>query len=178
MLEEFQRTRLQAVAASTRMALRTANTHIRISLYHPRAIIKYNKRFKQTRDRDDDVIDVVKFISVKGVKAIGNRLSPLPVTEVLLEAPNAEKEEATALERQSELADQISEAPDSTSEADSAADVEVEEDSAAESTEAQSQEAQSPEAKSPSVETQEGDKSPQNDLPDPPVSDDGQASLF
>ena len=73
---------------------------------------------------------MVKFISVKGVKAIGNRLSPLPVTEVLLEAPNAEKEEATALERQSELADQISEAPDSTSEADSAADVEVEEDSA------------------------------------------------
>ena len=36
------------------------------SLYHPRAIVKYNRRFKNTRDREDDVIDVKDFIAVKG----------------------------------------------------------------------------------------------------------------
>ena len=137
------------------------------SLYHPRAIIKYNKRFKQTRDRDDDVIDVVEFISVKGVKAIGNRLSPFPVTEVLLEVPNTQKEEATALERQSELVNQISELPASTSETD----IDSSENSVAVSE-------STPEVQSLNAENQEEDKSPQNDLPDPQVSDDGQASLF
>ena len=65
------------------------------SFYHPRAIIKFNKRFKNTRDREDEVIDVRGFIAVKGVKALGNKLNSLPVTDVLLEAPNVELEEST-----------------------------------------------------------------------------------
>ena len=68
------------------------------SLYHPQARIIYNKRFKQTRDREDDVIDVKGFIAVKGVKALGNKLSSLPVTDVVLEPANIELEEATAAE--------------------------------------------------------------------------------
>ena len=118
------------------------------SLYHPRAIIKYNRRFKNTRDREDDVIDVKDFIAVKGVKALGNKLSSLPVTEVVLDAPNQELEEATALE----IAASVEE---------TAVDV-VEE--AYESPQEQPQE-------QPQV------SEPSNDV-DPPVSEDGQASLF
>lgn len=118
------------------------------SLYHPRAIIKYNRRFKNTRDREDDVIDVRDFIAVKGVKALGNKLSSLPVTEVVLDAPNQELEEATALE----IAASVEE---------TAVDVVEEAD---ESPQEQPQE-------QPQV------SEPSNDV-DPPVSEDGQASLF
>jgi topoisomerase-4 subunit A len=68
------------------------------SLYHPQARVKFNKRFKHTRDKEDELIDVRGFISIKGVKASGNKLSSVPVTEVLLEAPNTEMEEATSSE--------------------------------------------------------------------------------
>ena len=114
------------------------------SLYHPRAIIKYNRRFKNTRDREDDVIDVRDFIAVKGVKALGNKLSSLPVTEVVLDAPNQELEEVTALE----IAASVEE---------TAVDVVEEAD------------------ESPQEQPQVSE--PSNDV-DPPVSEDGQASLF
>lgn len=131
---------------SSRMAFAT-------SLYHPQAIIKYNKRFKHTRDREDDVVDVKKFIAVKGVKAIGNKLSNLPLTDVLLASPNVELEEATALE--------ISEAR----KLDDALEVQSE--------------ISQPETEEKTVEeTAIIESKPEDDLPEPPVSDDGQASLF
>ena len=131
---------------SSRMAFAT-------SLYHPQAIIKYNKRFKHTRDREDDVVDVKKFIAVKGLKAIGNKLSNLPLTDVLLASPNVELEEATALE--------ISEAR----KLDDALEVQSE--------------ISQPETEEKTVEeTAIIESKPEDDLPEPPVSDDGQASLF
>ena len=51
------------------------------TLHHPHVRIRYNRRFKHTRDREDDVLDLRGFIAVKGVKAIRNKLSSLPVTE-------------------------------------------------------------------------------------------------
>jgi topoisomerase-4 subunit A len=68
------------------------------SLYHPQARIKYNRRFKHTRDKGDEIVDLRGFISLKGLKALGNRLSSLPVTEVLLEPANEDLENAVALE--------------------------------------------------------------------------------
>jgi topoisomerase-4 subunit A len=68
------------------------------SLYHPQARIKYNRRFKHTRDKGDEIVDLRGFISLKGLKALGNRLSSLPVTEVLLEQANEDLENAVALE--------------------------------------------------------------------------------
>jgi septal ring factor EnvC (AmiA/AmiB activator) len=62
--------------------------------------IRYNRRFKHTRDREDDVLDLRGFISVKGVKALGNKLSSLPVTEVSLEPPVEELENALEKELQ------------------------------------------------------------------------------
>ena len=46
------------------------------------------------------MIDLRGFIAVKGVKAIGNKLSALPVTEVSLEAPVEELEMALEKELQ------------------------------------------------------------------------------
>ena len=54
--------------------------------------IRFNRRFKETRDREDEIIDACGFIAVKGGRALGNKLSALPVTEVLLEAKNVDRE--------------------------------------------------------------------------------------
>jgi hypothetical protein len=62
--------------------------------------IRYNRRFKHTRDREDDILDLRGFISVKGVKALGNKLSSLPVTEVSLEPPVEELEQSHERELQ------------------------------------------------------------------------------
>lgn len=43
---------------------------------------------------EDELVDLSEFISVKGLKAIGNKLSAFPVTEVLLEPADEEKEKA------------------------------------------------------------------------------------
>lgn len=60
----------------------------------PLMSVRYNKKFKHTRDKEDDVMNVADFIAVKGVKAIGNKLSTLPVTEVVVADPDPEKEQA------------------------------------------------------------------------------------
>ncbi len=65
------------------------------TLYHPQVRIRYNRRYKETRDREDDVMDVSEFIAVKGMRALGNKLSVLPVTEVSLD-PAIESLEAAA----------------------------------------------------------------------------------
>ncbi|MEC8361464.1 MAG: hypothetical protein VX002_04115, partial [Bacteroidota bacterium] len=70
------------------------------TLHHPHVRIRYNRRFKHTRDREDDILDLRGFISVKGVKAIGNKLSTLPVTEVTLEPAMEELEQAHERELQ------------------------------------------------------------------------------
>lgn len=69
------------------------------TLNFPVGIIRYNKKFKITRDRDDEPIDLVKFISVKGLKSIGNKLSNLPITEVNLGEPDFVKEKLVDEER-------------------------------------------------------------------------------
>jgi topoisomerase-4 subunit A len=60
--------------------------------HHPMVRIRFNRRFKETRDREDEIIDACNFIAVKGGRALGNKLSALPVTEVLLEAKNVDRE--------------------------------------------------------------------------------------
>jgi topoisomerase-4 subunit A len=68
------------------------------SLYHPQARVKYNRRFKHTRDKEDEIVDLRGFIILKGVRALGNKLSSLPVTEVVLEPVNLELEASVASE--------------------------------------------------------------------------------
>lgn len=62
------------------------------TLHFPQARLRFNKKFKKTRDKEDEIVNLWEFISVKGLKAIGNKLSPLPVTEVFLVDADEEKE--------------------------------------------------------------------------------------
>lgn len=64
------------------------------TFFHPEAVVRYNRRFKETRDREDDVVALADFIAVKGIRALGNKLSALPVVDVTLNPPNEEQEQA------------------------------------------------------------------------------------
>jgi len=89
--------------------------------HHPMVRIRFNRRFKETRDREDETFDASDFIAVKGARALGNKLSPLPVTEVMLDPLNedleARAEEAwkerhhaapKTIEEASEVAEEVS----------------------------------------------------------------------
>jgi hypothetical protein len=60
--------------------------------HHPLVRIRFNRRFKETRDREDEIFDASDFIAIKGIRALGNKLSGLPVTDVQLEPLDEEKE--------------------------------------------------------------------------------------
>ncbi|MGB1032306.1 MAG: DNA gyrase/topoisomerase IV subunit A, partial [Flavobacteriales bacterium] len=68
------------------------------TFFHPTARVIFNKKFKITRDKEDELIDLSEFIALKGIKAIGNKLSSVPVTDVVLEAPNEELEASSLAE--------------------------------------------------------------------------------
>lgn len=68
------------------------------TLYHPTARVIFNKKFKVSRDKEDEFIDLSEFIAVKGIKALGNKLSSLPVTDVVIEPADEEKEANAAAE--------------------------------------------------------------------------------
>ena len=58
----------------------------------PMVRIRFNRRFKETRDREDEIINARDFIAIKGGRALGNKLSSLSVTEVILEPKDPERE--------------------------------------------------------------------------------------
>ena len=62
--------------------------------HHPLVRIRFNRRFKETRDREDEIFDASEFIAIKGIRALGNRLNSLPVTDVQLEPLDEAKEQA------------------------------------------------------------------------------------
>lgn len=62
------------------------------TLHYPTAYIRYDKRSKLTRNKMDEGINLREFISVKGLKALGNRLTNLPVLGVELLEANADLE--------------------------------------------------------------------------------------
>ncbi|MAO88786.1 MAG: DNA topoisomerase IV [Crocinitomicaceae bacterium] len=108
-LPEFSKNPTGFIGENEQSKLWVAST-----LHHPHVRIRYNRRFKHTRDREDDVLDLRGFISLKGVKALGNKLSALPVTEVSLEPPVEELEQA--LEQELEAARAADAARDATTE--------------------------------------------------------------
>jgi topoisomerase IV subunit A len=75
------------ITENEKSRLAVASTH-----HHPMAQIIYNRKFKQTRDKEDEILDLSEFISVKGLKALGNKLSALPVKDAILAEPNEELE--------------------------------------------------------------------------------------
>lgn len=56
-------------------------------LHHPTLYVRYNKKFKQAQNKMDESVNLRDFIAVKGLKALGNKLTSLPVLNLdLLEA--------------------------------------------------------------------------------------------
>jgi topoisomerase-4 subunit A len=63
--------------------------------HFPNVYIRFNKKFKQAQNKMDETMNLPDFISIKGVKAIGNRLSTYPILSVdLLEAEVEREQEA------------------------------------------------------------------------------------
>ncbi len=73
---------------------------IATTLHHPTLYIRYNKKFKQAQHKMDESLYLRDFIAVKGLKAIGNRLTTLPILNVeLLDAdPQREIESENLLQ--------------------------------------------------------------------------------
>jgi topoisomerase-4 subunit A len=62
------------------------------TLNFPKIFVRFNKKFKQAQNKMDEMVDLREFISVKGYKAIGNRLTQLPVLNIDLLEADAELE--------------------------------------------------------------------------------------
>lgn len=62
---------------------------IATTLHYPHLYVRFNKKFKQAQNKLDETVNLREFISVKGLKAIGNRLTALPVLNVELLEPDA-----------------------------------------------------------------------------------------
>jgi len=53
-------------------------------LHHPVVYVRFDKRNKLAKNKMDESIDLREFIAVKGLKAIGNRLTAYPVLNIEL----------------------------------------------------------------------------------------------
>jgi topoisomerase-4 subunit A len=62
-------------------------------MHHPTLYIRYNKKFKQAQNKMDESVNLRDFIAVKGLKAIGNKLTSLPVLNLELLAPDEQREQ-------------------------------------------------------------------------------------
>jgi topoisomerase-4 subunit A len=77
---------------------------IATSMHYPHLYIRFNKKFKQAQNKLDETVNLREFISVKGLKAIGNRLTALPVLNVELLEPDATLESQEEEKLMAELA--------------------------------------------------------------------------
>lgn len=73
------------------------------TLHYPHLYIRFNKKFKQTQNKLDETVNLREFIAVKGLKAIGNRLTILPVLNVELLEPDVTLEQQEEEKLQLEL---------------------------------------------------------------------------
>jgi hypothetical protein len=68
------------------------------TLFAPKVTVRLNRKFKQAQGKEDYELDLKDFISLKGMKALGNRLSTLPVMDAVL-LPSDEQLEAEEAEK-------------------------------------------------------------------------------
>jgi topoisomerase-4 subunit A len=61
-------------------------------LHHPVVYVRFDKRNKIAKNKMDESIDLREFIAVKGLKAIGNRLTVYPVLNIELLDADAQRE--------------------------------------------------------------------------------------
>jgi topoisomerase IV subunit A len=81
-LIEFSRGPVTFITEHPKSSLSVATT-----LHHPGIFVRYDKRNKLAKNKMDESMQLRDFIAVKGLKAIGNRLTTYPVLSIdLLEA--------------------------------------------------------------------------------------------
>lgn len=68
--------------------------------YHPQPSVKITYKKVKGKQPDDEVIDLVEFISVKGEKAMGNQLTKHPVKQFTIIEPELEVEEEATREEE------------------------------------------------------------------------------
>ena len=68
--------------------------------YHPQPSVKITFKKVKGKQPDDEVIDLVEFISVKGEKAMGNQLTKYPVKQFTIIEPELEVEEGSTQEEE------------------------------------------------------------------------------
>jgi topoisomerase-4 subunit A len=74
------------------------------TLHYPKVYVRFNKKFKQAANKMDETVDLREFIAIKGVKAIGNRLTQLPILNLdLLEADQELENKANEEMMQSQI---------------------------------------------------------------------------
>lgn len=70
-------------------------------LHHPTVYVRFNKKFKQAQKKMDESVSLRDFIAVKGLKALGNKLTNLPVLSIdLLESDEQQERESENLLQQ------------------------------------------------------------------------------
>ncbi|HRF82126.1 MAG TPA: hypothetical protein PL070_18785 [Flavobacteriales bacterium] len=83
--EQYQVKRFTIEAAKDPVNFITEHPNSKLTLHsllpHPRLKLSFDKR---SNDRPDEEIDLEEFIAVKGVKALGNRLTPYKVKDLEL----------------------------------------------------------------------------------------------
>jgi topoisomerase-4 subunit A len=71
------------------------------TLHHPSVYIRFDKRNKAAKNKMDESVNLREFIAVKGLKALGNRLTAFPVLSIeLLEADEQREQESENLLQQ------------------------------------------------------------------------------
>jgi len=86
--EQYQVKRFQIEPSKEPVSFITEHPESKLALHsfvgHPRVTVSFDKR---STDRPDEEVDLEAFIAVKGVKALGNRLTPAKVKELQLLDP-------------------------------------------------------------------------------------------
>lgn len=71
---------------------------IATTLHHPVVFVRFDKRSKMARNKMDESVNLREFIAVKGLKALGNRLTAFPVLNIdLIEADPVREQESENL---------------------------------------------------------------------------------
>jgi len=89
----------EATRASITFISEHPKSHLAVAttIHHPVVFVRYDKRSKAARNKMDEAVNLREFIAVKGLKAIGNKLTGLPVLSIELLEPDARREEESEL---------------------------------------------------------------------------------
>jgi topoisomerase-4 subunit A len=78
-IPEYSKGLVRFISESPKSKLGLATT-----LLNPTIYIRFNKKFRSTANKLDETVNLREFIAVKGVKAMGNKITSLPILNIEL----------------------------------------------------------------------------------------------